>query len=141
MAARNDGGTGRSFRPRQPVRPVTRPRQVWVVSILLVLIGVLGGLIGAYLLKDALDHGDDNSVVVLAAIAVAVGVAQLVAAGLVFAGVNWGRGLATVACGLNLVGGLLGLVNGAGGRAWLGIVVNIALIGTLAGKDVAAWCR
>jgi hypothetical protein len=122
-------------------RPRIRPSQVWLVSGILLVFGAIGVLLSWLMLQDALDHGDENSVVVTSAVNLAVAVAQVISGFLVFNGTEWGRRLAIGVSAVNLIGALILLVNGLGGQAMLGIFVNLVLVVALMTEKVTAWCR
>ncbi len=129
-----------------PPVTVKRPRDVWVVSILLVLFGVLGILVGLLLvgaLEDDRSHGQSVGTLpyLLAVAALALSVIQSVSGAFVFVGREWARVTAVAICVLNVLAGLLTLVSGGAVQACVGIAVNIALIVALNKEPVTDWCR
>jgi len=144
-----DGGIGRQrpirprYRPAEPERPATRPGSVWVVSLLLVTIGVLGVVVGALLLADAIDHGEEDEIVAAAVFSMLLAAAQVVGGIGIFVG--WGRGrvIAMLVSALLIV---LVIVAAAtdrmgSGQAWLTIALNGALLFGMAGPKISDWCR
>src|SRR6185436_14840055 len=61
----------------QPPRPASRPVSVWVISLIIVTLGLLGAYVGYLGLKDALDHGEKERVVAAYGLGTAMSVAQL----------------------------------------------------------------
>ena len=129
-------------------QPVTlkRPRDVWVASIVLVVFGLLGILVGLLLraaLQDDRDHGQSVSALasLLAIAAVALSILQAASGAFVFIGREWARITAIVICSVNVLAGLFTLVSGGAAQACVGIAVNVALIVALNKEPVADWCR
>jgi hypothetical protein len=130
-------------RYRRPERPATRPASVWIVSILLVLFGVLGVIVAALLLDDAISHGEEDEVVAAAVFALLLAGAQVVAGVGVFVGWARGRTLAMLVCAANIV---LVIVAAAtdrlgSGQSWLAVAYNGGLLFGLAGPKISDWCR
>jgi len=126
--------------------PRPRPRRATTVSVLLIVFGALGLLLGALLL--ALNNHDRNngetvsSALYLAAyLQLAFSGAEIASGVLVLQGREWARVLAIVLCGLNVLGGVISLVSGGGGSGIVGMGLNILLIRMLFNPDVVEWCR
>ncbi|WP_327000134.1 hypothetical protein OHA72_34030 [Dactylosporangium sp. NBC_01737] len=129
-------------------QPVTlkRPRDVWVASIVLVLFGLLGILVGLLLLaavENDRDHGQSVGALasLLAVATVALAILQAVSGAFVFVGREWARVTGIVICAVNVLAGLFTLVSGGAAQACVGIAVNVALIVALNKEAVADWCR
>ena len=145
-----DKGGDRSkppLRPRYsrpaPPRPETRPPSVWVVSLLLVLFGLLGALLGAYLLEDAVSHGEEDEVVAAIVFSLLMSAAQVAAGIGVFVGTAWGRKAALTVCGLTIALVVVAAATDSmgSGQAWTAVAVNGALLFALLGEKVHTWCR
>jgi hypothetical protein len=118
-----------------------RPRQVKVVSILLVFFGLLGVAIAWLLLSlidDDVNHGEtvNRFLYVLCYAQFALAVLQIASGALVWQGANWARITAIVLCGINALSGVISLFSGGGFQAIVGILLNIALIRMLLRDDV-----
>jgi hypothetical protein len=145
----DNGGTGREppIRPRyrrpEPERPATRPASVWIVSILLVLFGVLGVVVAALLLDDAISHGEEDEVVAAVVFALLLAGAQVVAGVGVFVGWGRGRTLAMAVCAANVMIVIVAAATDrlGSGQSWLTVAYNGALIFGLAGPKISDWCR
>ncbi|MDQ7908580.1 hypothetical protein RB614_29020 [Phytohabitans sp. ZYX-F-186] len=145
----DDGGAGRKppLRPRyrrpEPERPASRPASVWVVSVLLVLFGVLGAVLGVLLVRDAVAHGEEDEVVAAGVFAVLLAAAQVVSGVGVFAGWARGRVLAMLVCAANVVLVIVGAATDrvGSGQSWLAIAFYGALLFGLAGPKISDWCK
>jgi hypothetical protein len=125
-------------------RPVVEPERtavVWVVAIALVLVAALGIVVGALIFQDLTSHGEEGASVALAATAVVLAAIQLASGVGVFVGAGWARPAALILCVVNLIAGLLSMLDGTSPPATLlGLVVNFALLLALSGEKVRAWC-
>lgn len=129
-----------------PPVTVKRPRDVWVVSIVLVLFGLLGILIGLLLvatLEGDRSHGRSVGALpyLLAVAALALSVVQSAGGVFVFIGREWARITAMAICALNILAGLVTILSAGAVQACVGIAVNIALIVALNKESVTDWCR
>jgi hypothetical protein len=123
--------------------PRIRPIQVWVLSVLLILIGIAGIYLSVVILEDAVDHGEETSVVVLSAVSLAFAVAQTVSGVLLFVGIEWGRRLAIAVCLVNLVAVVWSAFLSIGDvsrQIFFAGLVNGALTVALLGGRVSSWC-
>jgi hypothetical protein len=144
-----EGSTGRKppLRPRyrrpEPERPASRPASVWVVSLLLALVGVLGTVAGVLVVQDAVAHGEEDEVIAAGVFGVLLAGAQIVGAVGVFVG--WGRGrvLAMLACAANIVLVIVGAATDrlGSGQSWLAVAFYGALLFGLAGPKISHWCE
>lgn len=145
----DDQGTGRErplrphYRRPEPERPARRPASVWIVSILLVLVGVLGAVLAVLLVDDAVSHGEEDEVVAAAVFAVLLAGAQVVSGVGVFVGWARGRTLALLVCAANAVLVIVGAATDRVGssQGWLSVAFYGALLFGLAGPKVSDWCR
>lgn len=131
------------YRRSEPERPARRPASVWIVSLLLLLFGVLGVVVGVLLVQDAVDHGEEDEVVAAAVFAVLLACAQVVAAVGVFVGWARGRVVAMLVCAANIVLVIVGAATDriGSGQSWLAIGFYGAVLFGLAGPKVSDWCR
>jgi len=129
-----------TYARQRPPRPDVRPRSVWVLSSLLVLVGVAGALVSAILLADAIDHGDEDVVpfavagLVMAALQIASGVG-------LFVGVRWGRTGALLICAASIllvVAPVLGDAEFGPGQ-WFGVVFYGSMLFALTSENVHRW--
>jgi hypothetical protein len=143
----NGGGRKPPVRPRyrrpEPERPAARPASVWVVSLLLVAVGVLGAIASALLLDDAISHGEEDEVVAAAVFSLLLTGAQVFGGVGVFAGWGRGRRLAMLVCAANVAVVVVGAATDrvGSGQAWLAVAFNGALLFGLAGPKIGDWCR
>jgi hypothetical protein len=119
---------------------------VWAASVVLVVFGVLGLLTAMLLLGAAnsdADHGRDvpGALYALIYVQFALSALQVASGVLLWRGVSWAIGLATVICVINIFGNILSLFAGAILQAILGIVINVVIIKNLRSEEVAEWCR
>lgn len=129
------------YRRPTPSRPSKRPGSVWTVSLFLVLFGLLGALVGGVLLEDAVSHGEEDQVVVMAVISVLLSLVQVAVGIGVFVGKRWGRSGALLICAINVAVVIVGaaLDSVGNGQAWISVAVNGALIFALLGEKVHTW--
>jgi len=126
---------------RQP-----RPRRATTVSVLLIVFGALGLLLGLLLLA-LISHDKNQGQTVSGALHLSaylqlvLSAAEVVSGILVLQGREWARILAIVLCGLNVLGGVISLFSGGGGSGIFGIGLNILLVRLLFNEDVVEWCR
>lgn len=144
---RRPAGRKAPIRPRYrrpgPERPAHRPASVWIVSILLVLFGVLGAVVGVLFAEDAVSHGEEDEVVAAAIFAILLAGAQVVSGVGVFVGWARGRTLAMLVCAANVVLVIVGAATDrvGSGQAWLSVGFYGALLFGLAGPKIGDWCR
>jgi hypothetical protein len=137
-------GQGVSPYPGLPAR-LPRPRKATTVSVLLIVFGALGVLLGLLLLA-LISHDKNNGETVSGALYLAaylqlvLSAAEVVCGILLLQGREAARIVAIVLCGLNIVGGLISLFSG-GGTGIVGIGLNILMVRLLFNSDVAEWCR
>lgn len=125
--------------------PERRPRQVTIVSILLMVFGVLGILVTLVLLSivnDDVDHGEsvNGLAYVLVYGQIALSVVQIASGAFVWARQSWARVLAIVICSVNILGALFSLTQGAFLQVITGVALNIWLIILLNRDEVRDWC-
>jgi hypothetical protein len=119
-----------------------RPRQVTIVSVLLAIFGGLGLMMAMLLLSIVNDEGDlPGWIYVLVYGQLLLSGAQILTGIFVWLGKSWARTVATVICGVNLVGAVLSVFSGAFLQAITAAAVNIALIRLLRSNEVAEWCE
>ncbi|MFI5912215.1 hypothetical protein [Dactylosporangium sp. NPDC051541] len=124
--------------------PVTRerPRDVWTASLLLCFFGLLGVLLGLFIVSLLADEDDTPGYVIgLFYANVVLAAAEIAAGAFVFVGKEWARRVAIGVCVLNGLGGLVTLTSGVVLQAIVGIVLNIAIIVTLNKPEVRNWCQ
>jgi hypothetical protein len=123
-----------------------RPRRATTVSVLLIVFGALGLLIGVLLL--ALISHDKNkgetistALYISAYLQLLLSAAEIAGGVLVLQGKEWARILAIVLCSLNVLGGVISLVSGGGGSGIVGMGLNLLMIRLLLNSEVAEWTR
>lgn len=128
-----------------PSRPPSRPRKVWLISILLGFFGVLGLLVTAFLfvlISERDSHG--QSVPPLLRVLVygqlVLSMAQVISGVSVWRGRTWGHRLAVIVCVINLIGTAVSVFTVGWPQALTGAAVNIALIALLSNPEIADWC-
>jgi hypothetical protein len=102
-----------------------------------------GMYLSGVILEDAVDHGEETSVVVLSAVSLAVAAAQTVGGILLFVGIEWGRRMAIAVCLVNFVAVLWSaflLIGDVGAQIFFAALVNGALTVALLSGSVSSWC-
>jgi hypothetical protein len=131
----------------QPTAPAgigTRPAAVWAMGILVICFGLLGIVLGIFVLAILADTESDGQNLggvasALVVVSIVVSVAQVAGGVLVLAGKNWGRLLAiTVSC--LVIASDVVLIIGGTAQGCLGIIINVALIAGLMRQEVRDWC-
>jgi hypothetical protein len=124
----------------------SRPRDVWVAGILLIVFGVLGTFVSLVLyssVEDDRSHGVSVSSfvygLVLASIVLAV--AEAVSGVFVILGREWARIAAIAICALNALSGVITVIGSQAFQGCIGVLLNVALIVALNRDDVRTWCR
>jgi hypothetical protein len=130
----------------EPAAVRSRPRDVWVASILLMVFGALGALLGLVLLslvEDQRSHGQSvgGATYGLVLVSVVLAVAEIASGAFVLIGREWARRSAIAICSLNALAAVVTLVSSAALQACVGIALNVSLIVALNKDDVRTWCR
>ncbi|MFI6757667.1 hypothetical protein ACIBF5_00790 [Micromonospora sp. NPDC050417] len=114
---------------------------MWVVSLLLVAYGLLGTLLGAMLLEDAISHGEEDVVILMAVISLLLSAAQVTSGIGLFFGARWGRTGALTVCGINVLAVAVAAANDGVGTApaWIAVAVNAVLVFVLLGEKIHGW--
>jgi hypothetical protein len=128
-----------------PVMPRSRTGKVWTASIALAVFGALGLLLAGLLLaaaNDEVSHGGDVPGVLYALVYIQFGLSalQMASGVLLWLGVRWAIGLATVICVINIFGNIVSLFIGVFLQAIVGLVVNVALLRLINSDEAAEWC-
>lgn len=119
-----------------------RPRQVTMVSVLLVIFGALSLMLAMLLLSIVNDESDlPGWLYVLVYGQFLLAGLQVLSGVFVWLGKAWARTAAMVVCAINLVGAVFSLVSGSIFQAITAGVVNIALLRLLRSTEVIEWCE
>ncbi|GAA0932684.1 hypothetical protein GCM10009557_94840 [Virgisporangium ochraceum] len=119
-----------------------RPRQVNIVSVLLVVFGGLSLMLAMLLLSIVNNESDlPPWIYVLVYGQLLLAGLQILSGIFVWLGKAWARTAAMVVCGINLVGAVFSLVSGSIFQAVTAGVVNIALLRLLRSTEVTDWCE
>jgi hypothetical protein len=113
--------------------------------VLLIVFGALGTLLATVLLSEVAEdagHGMDVGAAAYLAgwLQLVVSGAELASGVFLWRGRAWARVVATVVCGLNILGALVVLVQGVP-LALPGIGINIGLIAVVNARETADWCE
>ena len=127
--------------PRDP-----RPREVRLVSILLMFFGGLGLVLAPFLLRALRDdaaHGRSVSgpAYGLVAVATVLALTQLLCGVFVFQGREWARKVAIGVCALSVVTSLVALAAGAVYPVVIGVAISIVIFANINKPPVVSWMR
>lgn len=125
-----------------PASREPRPREVTLVSILLMAFGGLGALLTFFLIGLIASEDDGDGLTYgLLTVSILLALAQIASGVFVFLGREWARKLAMGLCALNAVSALFTIGSGQIFQVILPIVINIAIIVQLTKPPVAEWMR
>ncbi|WP_238007338.1 hypothetical protein KZZ52_02295 [Dactylosporangium sp. AC04546] len=128
------------YRNRFNREPVDyRPGSATGVAIVLVILGSIGVVLGMRILDGSEAEGSGLFALVVAAIVVPA--AEAIGGIGVWQGRRWGRWLALVGCGANLIACFLFLTNGRPLMGLFGLALYIGLCLQLCLDSVVRWCQ